>query len=41
MPLVCLARGLSPSTPFRVIAPGDEAVALASLPLNCSQSYGD
>jgi protein ImuB len=30
---VCLARGLSPSTPFKVIAPGDEAVALASLPL--------
>jgi protein ImuB len=30
---VCLARGLSPSTPFRVIAPGDEAAALASLPL--------
>jgi protein ImuB len=30
---VCLARGLSPSTPFRVIAPGDEASALASLPL--------
>jgi protein ImuB len=30
---VCLARGLSPSTPFKVIAPGDEAAALASLPL--------
>jgi protein ImuB len=30
---VCLARGLSPSTPFRVIAPGEEAAALASLPL--------
>jgi protein ImuB len=30
---VCLARGLSPSKPFRVIAPGDEAVALALLPL--------
>jgi protein ImuB len=31
---VCLARGLSPSTPFRVIAPGDETVALAPLPLS-------
>ncbi len=31
---VCLARGLSPSTPLRVIAPGDEAAALASLPLS-------
>jgi protein ImuB len=31
---VCLARGLSPSTPFRVIAPGDEAMALATLPLS-------
>jgi protein ImuB len=30
---VCLARGLSPSTPFRVIAPGDEEAALATLPL--------
>src|SRR5205823_4455216 len=30
---VCLARGLSPSTPFQMIAPGDEAAALASLPL--------
>ncbi|MDT7817944.1 MAG: protein ImuB [Acidobacteriaceae bacterium] len=30
---VCLARGLSPSTPFRMIAPGDEPKALASLPL--------
>jgi protein ImuB len=30
---VCLARGLSPSTPFRVIAPGDQAAVLASLPL--------
>jgi protein ImuB len=30
---VCLARGLSASTPFKVIAPGDEAAALASLPL--------
>ena len=30
---ICLARGLSPSTPFRVIAPGDETTALASLPL--------
>jgi protein ImuB len=31
---VCLARGLSPSKTFRVIAPGDEAAALASLPLS-------
>ena len=31
---VCLARGLSPSTSFRVIAPGDEAAALALLPLS-------
>jgi protein ImuB len=31
---VCLARGLSPSTPFRVIAPGDDAAALALLPLS-------
>lgn len=31
---VCLARGLSPSTPFRVIAPGDETAALASLTLS-------
>src|ERR1700745_2554003 len=31
---VCLARGLSPSTPFRVIAPGEEAAALATLPLS-------
>jgi protein ImuB len=30
---VCFARGLSPSTPFRVIAPGEEAAALSSLPL--------
>src|SRR5215471_6173452 len=30
---VCLARGLSHSTPFRVIEPGGEAAALASLPL--------
>jgi protein ImuB len=30
---ICLARGLSPGTPFRVIPPGDEATALASLPL--------
>jgi protein ImuB len=30
---VCLARGLSPSTPFRVIAPRDGAAALATLPL--------
>jgi protein ImuB len=31
---VCLARGLSPSAPFKVIAPGGEAAALASLPLS-------
>jgi protein ImuB len=30
---VCLARGLSPGTPLKVTAPGDEAAALASLPL--------
>ena len=30
---VCLARGLSPGMLFKVIAPGDEAAALASLPL--------
>jgi protein ImuB len=30
---VCLARGLSPGTPFKVIASGEEAAALASLPL--------
>jgi protein ImuB len=30
---VSFARGQSPNTPFRVIAPGDEAAALASLPL--------
>ena len=30
---VCLARGLPASTPFKVIAPGDEVAALASLPL--------
>jgi protein ImuB len=31
---VCLARRQSPGTPYRVIAPGDETVALASLPLS-------
>jgi protein ImuB len=30
---VCLARGLSPSGVFRVIPPGEEATALASLPI--------
>ena len=30
---VCLARSLSPGRPFKVIAPGDEASALAPLPL--------
>jgi len=30
---VCLARGLSPSAVVRVVPPGEEAVALASLPI--------
>jgi protein ImuB len=30
---VCLARGLSPRIPIRVIEPGDEAIELAPLPL--------
>jgi protein ImuB len=30
---LCLARGLPPSIPIKVIAPGEEATTLASLPL--------